>query len=145
MSQTAKLISKLHRQNKSSKLWNIIRKRTKQSQGGIGLPNLVEYFSNKFKDNRPSTEYIKHARESVNLKFIELNKEAKSNSWNRSLSVCEICYYVKKLKNNSTPGCDGITTEHLKYALDSKLPLHLCVLFSLCVRTGITPDKFNME
>ena len=52
---------------------------------------------------------------------------------------------MKKLKNTSTPGCDGITTEHLKYALDSKLPLCLCVLFSLCVRTGITPDKFNME
>ena len=80
----------------------------------------------------------------MNLKFIELNKEAKSNSWNHSLSVREICYYVKELKNNSTPGCEGITTEHLKYALDSKLPLHLCVLFSLCVRTGITPDKFNM-
>ena len=47
-------------------------------------------------------------------------------------------------EKTSTPGCDGITTEHLKYALDSKLPLHLCALFSLCVRTGITPDKFNM-
>ena len=63
MTQTAKLISKLYRQNKYAKLWNIIRKPTKakQSQGGIGLPNLVEYFSTKFKDNRPSTEYIKHA------------------------------------------------------------------------------------
>ena len=40
MIQTAKLISKLYGQNKSAKLWNIIRKPTKakQSQGGIGLP-----------------------------------------------------------------------------------------------------------
>ena len=29
MTQTAKLISKLHRQHKSAKLWNVIRKNTK--------------------------------------------------------------------------------------------------------------------
>ena len=50
--------------------------------------------------------------------------------------------YIKRLKNQTAPGLDGITSEHLKYALNSSLPVHLSVLLTLCFRFGIVPDSF---
>ena len=47
------------------------------------------------------------------------------------------------MKPNTAPGCDGITPEHLKNSIDSKLLVHLSRLFTVCVKFGVLPDKFN--
>ena len=39
-------------------------------------------------------------------------------------------------------GIDGIKAEHNKYAANSKLPLHLSNLLSLCVTFGFVSDSF---
>ena len=46
------------------------------------------------------------------------------------------------LKSGSAPGLDGITLEHLKFALQSSLPTYLAVLLTLCFRFGVVPDSF---
>ena len=50
--------------------------------------------------------------------------------------------YIKQLKSGTAAGVDGITTEHLKTALDSKLPLLLSNMFTICLRYGVLPDSF---
>ena len=62
---------------------------------------------------------------------------------NCSISTYQIRQFVQKLKGNTAPGCDGISTEHLKFAMKSKLVLHLSNLFTICVKFGVVPDNFN--
>ena len=50
--------------------------------------------------------------------------------------------FIKKLKLGSAAGLDGITSEHLRMAINSKLPLHLSNLFTICVTFGVVPDAF---
>ena len=47
------------------------------------------------------------------------------------------------LKPGSSPGVDGIMPEHLKYACDSDLILHLSILLSACLINGVIPDSFR--
>ena len=46
------------------------------------------------------------------------------------------------IKSGSAPGFDGITSEHLKFALQSPLHSYLAVLLILCFRFGVVPDSF---
>ena len=50
---------------------------------------------------------------------------------NIDISEHQIRRYIKKLKVNTAPGCDGITPEHLKISIDSKLLVHLSRLFTV--------------
>ena len=56
------------------------------------------------------------------------------------ISVSTIRNYIKRLKPGSSAGVDRVTPEHLKHAMDSKLPLLLSVLLSLCLRHGVVPN-----
>ncbi len=43
--------------------------------------------------------------------------------------------YIERLKPGCAAGVDGISSEHLKYAIDCpELIYHLCVLLTLCLR-----------
>ena len=43
----------------------------------------------------------------------------------------------------SSPGIDGIVSEHLKYAINSGIVRHLSVMLSLCLKYGIVPISFT--
>ena len=51
--------------------------------------------------------------------------------------------YIKKLHLGSSPGIDGIVSEHLKYAINSGIVRHLSVMLSLCLKYGIVPISFT--
>lgn len=51
---------------------------------------------------------------------------------------------MKALRTGCSAGVDGISAEHLKYAIGSSLPLHLSVMLTLCLRHGCLPDVFYM-
>ena len=46
------------------------------------------------------------------------------------------------LKSGCTPGVDGISTEHLKYGINTVLPNILSHLFTICAQFGVIPDSF---
>ena len=50
---------------------------------------------------------------------------------------------IKLLNTNSAPGSDGITPNHLRFAIDSKLVLHLSTMFNICLTYGVLPDEIN--
>ena len=51
-------------------------------------------------------------------------------------------FIIGNLKTNCAPGADGITSEHLKYTLQSELFVHLCKLLTLCFNYGIVSKSF---
>ena len=59
------------------------------------------------------------------------------------MSVSSVKRYIKKLNNGPSPGFDGISAEHLRCALHTKLPTLLSVMFSICLRHGYVPDAFR--
>ena len=50
---------------------------------------------------------------------------------------------MKQLKLNASPAQDGITAEHLIYALDSHIIEHLSWMLTLCIQFGVVPDNFR--
>ena len=46
------------------------------------------------------------------------------------------------LKSGCTPGVDEISTEHLKYTINTVLPNILSHLFTICAQFGVIPDSF---
>ena len=62
---------------------------------------------------------------------------------NCNVSTYQIRQFVQKLKGKTAPGCDGISKEHLKSAMKSKLALHLSNLLTTCVKFWVVPDNFN--
>ena len=88
-----------------------------------------------------ATPTIDEAERDVCNKFNQLKDTSVFSDF--VLSEHRIKNCIKRLKNRSSPGLDGISAEHLKFALDSNLPLHLSVLFTLCLRFGIVPDSFS--
>ncbi len=55
-------------------------------------------------------------------------------------SVENMVSYIKKLKKGAAPGCDGVFSEHLKFAINtSLLPQYLSDILTVCVRYGVLP------
>ena len=51
--------------------------------------------------------------------------------------------YMSKIKLGCSPGSDAITGEHVRYAANTNIVLHLCQLFTVCFKNGIVPTKFK--
>ena len=47
------------------------------------------------------------------------------------------------MKPGCAPGTDGITSEHLKFASNSGVILHLCKLLTVCFQFGLVPTSFT--
>ena len=50
---------------------------------------------------------------------------------------------IRQLKLNASPAQDGITAEHLIYALDSQIIDHLSYMLTLCIQFGVVPENFR--
>ena len=50
---------------------------------------------------------------------------------------------IKQPKLNASPAQDGITAEHLLYAMDSQIIDHLSFMLTLCIQFGVVPDNFR--
>ena len=137
-------IDKLHKAKDSRRMWNVIKhaKSTPLGSDGINLESLSDYYCEKFAA-KPHTSPVITASQSL---VCEKYKKLTSGTVKPTILLSEqlIRRYIKRLKNNTAPGLDGITSEHLKYGLNSSLPVHLSVLLTLCFRFGIVPDSFSM-
>ena len=120
------------------RLWNFIRstKRDKSMYDDIGVSDLHKYFSAKLCDSEYTNDVILEAERCVQEKYDNiLNGEINSKVMYEAM----VKRYIKKLHLGSSPGIDGIVSEHLKYAINSGIARHLSVMLSLCLRYGIVP------
>ena len=124
--------------------WNRIKKARSPGCNNnltdISLNVLEQHFTEKFLyDVTNENEFVSQCHESVEEK----------------LKNCMICYeafvfseqmmkkYISALKPGCSPGTDGITSEHIKYANCNPLILHLCNVFTVCFKYGIVPSSFT--
>ena len=56
------------------------------------------------------------------------------------VNVDKIKVLLSKLKNNSSPGCDGITVEHILHANSHLLLSHLAILCTVILSRNIVPN-----
>lgn len=107
----------------------------------ISIETLHEYFKGKFSAQEENSGCARDVSTYVHQKMTTLS----ANPMN-SIVLAErrIVRLIKALKTGCSPGVDGITAEHLKYAIGSPLPIHLSVMLTLCLRHGCLPAVFYM-
>ena len=133
----------MFRQRCMGAFWRKIKKsRSNESDNFkcISIDSLENHFREKFAYNFDNeTDFINAARREVNDKM----KQCEDSYSYFIFTERMLRKYISVLKSGSSPGIDGITSEHIKFASNSEIMLHLCNLFSLCFIYGIVPTVFT--
>lgn len=69
-------------------------------------------------------------------------EELRGTKHNITLSALKVRYSITKLMRNCAPARDGLTAEHLSYAIDSGVTLHIANILTLCLQFSVVPDLF---
>ena len=136
-------LDKLCHEHKPSLLWKRIRSMKNQCNdynNAININTLKDFFETKFADHNENSQRIQSSHRRVENLYSDLCEKPPEPSF--IISEHQIQTYIKQLKSGSAPGLDGVMAEHLKYGINTILPLFLSVLFSLCVRHGTVPKHF---
>jgi hypothetical protein len=125
---------------KPGEFWNLVRKTrgTKTDFSAISANKLRDFFKVKFQAPAVESESVQLASANVTDKLSKLPNVFKDFV----ISEQKTARAMKKLKTGCAPGADGISAEHLRYALSTTLPFHLSLLLTLCLRTGCVPTLF---
>ena len=133
----------LHKSKNSKQFWNVIRKSKMCTSNSNAITNtdLSNHFREKLSSSVGTTEYIRNAEKLVSEKYDQLSSVSFGDSL---VSESRVKRYIKQLKGGTAAGHDGITPEHVKYALKTKLPLYISDLLSTCLKYGLVPDSFRI-
>ena len=108
----------------------------------IGVSDLHKYFSAKFCDSEYTNDAILEAERCVQEKYDDvLNGELNIKVMYEAM----VKRYINKLYLGSSPGIDGIVSEHLKYAINSGIVRYLSVMILLCLNYGIVPIYHSLN
>ena len=127
---------------RKTNLIRMTKKQNKSQNNFITVEKPSNHFSNKFSDSKTVNEFIRLADVTVSKKYEKLCDSSVNNP-RLTVSVQSVVKYIKQLNTYCSPGIDGISSEHLIYALDSTVILYISKLLSLCVTFGIVPDSFS--
>jgi len=135
------LLNNLYSTKCPGKFWNMVRKSRaqKMTSDGIGMPSLVEHFSRKFAAAPLQNYYLQDCDSEVQAKFDALS----GIPLEVMISEFHVRRLIRRLRLGCAPGADGIMAEHLRSAINTALPFHLCALMTACFRFGCIPDAFN--
>ena len=134
----------LYKNNNKGSMWNVIkqhRKRTDSDHNCISVNTLKDYFTDFILFSYCKTtenDLVSSLRKQVENKVSMIENVTYDFVFTEHL----MRQFIGNLKTNCAPGADGITSEHLKYALQSELSVHLCKLLTLCFNYGIVPESF---
>ena len=99
---------------------------------------MKHHFEQKFSvSNRVVTEEMLQAQDRIDDKLKRMSTHTEKVTSNRVRRL------IKQLKLNASPAQDGITAEHLIYALDSHIIEHLSYMLTLCIQFGVVPHNFR--
>ena len=135
------LINKLYKENKTARMWNLVRKSkgNRTSENAINMNTLKEHFRVKF-DAVPLNKTQCEALDTVNIKYDDMRNAYDDLS---VFSVYKVRKDIKQLRLGCAPGAmDGITAEHLVHSLTTDLPMLISCLLTVCICYGIVPDAF---
>ena len=132
----------LYKGGRLKKFWNQVR-RTRNNGSScddISLLTLEKYFRDKFEcydDN--ASDMRNTARVAVEEKYSEIMNTITRD---KVISPSMVIRYIKALNSGCSPGMDGIMSEHLKYAIDSDVPVILSHILTMCIQFHIVPLSF---
>jgi exonuclease III len=134
----------IFRSGNPQKFWNTVRAmkdRRVCNTKNINLSQFYDFFADKFSNNSGfKSPVIVEAEDDVSGKFSEIQSLTINK---QPFTPNRIRKFIKKLKPGRAPGYDGVTPEHLKYSIDTKLPEILSLLLNTCVKYGILPQCFR--
>ena len=128
------LLDKMCKEKRSGHLWNLIRK-TKQSEdttSAIQLETFEHHFQGEFKKPSDLSQFAQAAQVSVDNKIEHIRRNPAGRNF--QMSIRRVKRYIHALKSGSA-GLDGITSEHLKFGMETKLPYYLSNMLSICVQS----------
>ena len=122
--------------------WNLIRKNKQTQNNGdnsISINSLISHFRKKFDQSESENNpFIANALTEVNEKYSSIENHVYMSF---NLTERNLIYYIKNLRAGCAAGIDGITAEHLKWSVGTKIIKILCNLIIVCIRFGIVPDS----
>ena len=131
---------KLFKQKRIKYFWNTIRRSkitVNSDLNNISSSQLFSYFKENNSD-RDENGFIKQERIAVEAKMEGINDTVYADF---IFTEQKVKKYISMLKSGCAAGIDGIVPEHLKYASNSKIVLHLCWLLSVCFQFGVIPSS----
>ena len=135
-------MNNLYRDRSLKKFWNAVKK-TKRGQDNdddIDISVLHGHFKTKFSHSECNSEVLNNATCLVTSEVSRLSEQV---HYDKAMSPSMVVSYIRRLRSGSAPGEDGITSEHLKYALESSIVDQLSTMFTICFRYGIVPINFT--
>ena len=131
----------LYRTRNSKQFWKVVgntRKDQNDCSKDISIDVLEKHLEQKFsKSERVATDEIVQAQDSIDAKPKQHLKNTEQVISNR------VRHLIKQLKLYASPAQNGITAEHLIYALDSQIIDHLSYMLTLCIPFDVVPDTFR--
>ena len=122
--------------NNPKEYWKILQGKHKENIE-VGLGELFEHFRdlsedlvNATTDTLEETPVIK--KDNLDLTLL-----------NKAITTDEIKKSVKNLKNGKSVGIDGIKNEHIKYSVDTLMPLYV-LLFNKVLESGEIPQDWGV-
>ena len=137
------MINKLAKEHKAGRMWNIIRKtkNVTNTTTAITINKFEDYFREKFDAPKETTPVMEESKTKVQEKI-----RACSNVLYTDYTITEyqVRKYIKRLKNGVAAGIDRISSEHLKYGINTALPALLSQLLTVCTQHGCVPKNFTI-
>jgi hypothetical protein len=122
--------------------WNSIRKSTKKKKvnSALNSQDFADYFSNVMNGSGPLSEQQQDIKTAVKKHF-EKNLNYKEQ---KIITPEEVSNLIVNMKLKSSPGHDGITSEHLVHGKSHILCKHLGSLYSTVMSWNVVPDVFKV-
>ena len=117
--------------------WNKLKKQQQtKSHSSLTADDLANHFQSIMTDNEDLSGDHLHIRNFVEKCALDNKLHRKSVD----ITPCQVMSIVKSLKAGISPGCDGITTEHLQHGMCPALAVILANLYSVILSTATVPS-----
>ena len=133
-------LNTLYRTQDSKKFWRIVRKRRRNCNdlsSDIELQTLVNYYTDKFAPPMVTIGILTASQEYIR------EKQKKRSVFYTRISCSAVMRYIRSLKLGCSPAGDLIESEHLRYEIETQIPMHISNMLSLCIRYSVVPDRFT--
>ena len=116
-------------------IWNLLKPKRKSSSFNIDINVLAQHLENIMTDDWP-----------LNSEQDEINSDVDKCQCHRDMkmecgiSQTAVANNIRRLKRNCAPGIDGVTTEHMLYALSDTFCTELMNSYSIMLKLNFIPD-----
>ena len=98
---------------------------------------MVNYYTDKFAPPTVTSDIITASQEYIS------EKQKQRSVYNTRISCSAAMRYIRALKLDCSPAGDGIESQHLRYGIETQIPIHISNMLSLCIQYSVEPGSFT--